>query len=121
MIQVRVNIPERGELDIPDFLETIREKFYDLVKQDGPMVPHVLKSFKPNECNCNSYETSKGHFLTPHYDDRALSGPVLMNLSLGCDSVMTYTAENGTEIEVELPTNTLQLVTGPSRWDYQHR
>ena len=32
----------------------------------------------------------QGHYLTPHYDDRHLSGPVLMNLSLAGTSRMVY-------------------------------
>lgn len=84
-------------------------------------MPEVLQNFTPNECNCNSYRAESNHYLTPHFDDRALSGPVLMNLSLGCDSIMTYiNPEKNTNIEVDLPVNCLQLVTGISRYNYMH-
>jgi alkylated DNA repair dioxygenase AlkB len=116
---VRANKKELGELDIPEFLLPFQERFANFIAglKDSPT---VLRSFKPNECNANSYLSSEGHYLTPHYDDRALSGPVLMNLSLGCDSYMTYHSPDGSKVEVFLPKNTLQLVSGKSRFDFKH-
>ena len=46
--------------------------------------------FIPNECNMNSYYQQQGHYLKAHVDDRQLSGPILMNLSLGGRAIMRY-------------------------------
>lgn len=116
---VRANKTDQGELNIPEFLLPYQERFVRILSELKD-VPSVLKTFKPNECNANSYLSSQGHFLTPHFDDRALSGPVLMNLSLGCDSFMTYHSLDGLQIDIFLPANTLQLVTGKSRFEFKH-
>jgi alkylated DNA repair dioxygenase AlkB len=123
---VRQNDPALGEHDIPDFLHPYPlrlSQFISMVASDSrfrSLIPLDLLHFCPNECNCNSYTATLGHYLRPHYDDRSLSGPLLMNLSLGCDAIMTYVSPQGKEIPVLLPRKTLQIVTGPSRWDYQH-
>ena len=44
-----------------------------------------------------------------------------MNISMGCKSAMTFRHEKtGEEKDVELEVGTLQLVTGSSRYDWQH-
>ncbi|CAM9106553.1 unnamed protein product, partial [Ectocarpus fasciculatus] len=116
---VRKNNPALGEHDLPAYLLPYPQRLHDMVMNlDG--VPIELKNFIPNECNCNSYETSQQHSLRPHFDDRALSGPLLMNLSLGCDARMTYISPKQIEIVVSLPRRCLQIVIGPARWVYQH-
>lgn len=81
-------------------------------------MPNVLLNFQPNECNANCYIRSENHYLTPHYDDRFLSGPILMNLSLQGHSKMTYSKGDSSAIhdivKVVLPRRCLQLVTGSS-------
>ena len=116
---VRVNKKDKGELDIPEFLLDLVNKFSDIMRST-PDCPKLLKSFTPNECNVNNYIRDIGHFLLPHYDDRALSGPILMNLSLGCDAIMTFNSEHNEEIDVLLPKNCLQLVTGNARYNFKH-
>ena len=113
---VRINVPENGEPDIPLYLQELVSKFHAIVQRESPQnVPAVLRKFTPNECNANKYMRSKNHYLTPHFDDRILSGPVLMNLSLAGDGCMTYYDKDEKEIDVYLPMNCLQLVTGKSR------
>lgn len=69
----------------------------------------------------NSYEQSKGHFLTPHFDDRALSGPLLLNISMGCAAVMTYTSEGvSCSHRVPLPRRCLQIVAEDARYRWKH-
>ena len=116
---VRQNNPLLGEYDIPDYLIAFPKRLQDIVKQLDT-VPVELKHFLPNECNCNSYESSQNHCLLPHFDDRALSGPLLMNLSLNCDAYMTYTDVKKEDTKVVLPRRCLQIVIGPARWVYQH-
>ena len=88
-------------------------------------MPSVLSSFKPNECNANLYLRSENHSLTPHYDDRFLSGPILMNLSLHGRSRMIYSKGDSDTVNdvvtVYLPRKCLQLVTGDARYKYKHR
>ena len=118
---VRPNDPAAGEMDIPPYLAIATSRLRLLLEGGRHSLPSVLHDFTPNECNANSYETALGHFLTPHFDDRALSGPILMNLSLGCDAHMTFHAgEEHAGIDVRLPARCLQLVTGPARYSYRH-
>lgn len=89
-------------------------------------LPNEALNFTPNDCNANAYIRSRGDYLTPHFDDRALSGPLLMNLSLESDAFMTYvhpkehSAPSSSNIKVHLKRRTLQLVCGEGRWDYMH-
>ena len=151
---VRRNNPALGEFDIPQYLEPfplrlqyiIQQVLNDhdsnksrcdsekpekhtlgLLYQKSSVPPREVVSFVPNECNANSYESKANHYLRPHFDDRILSGPILMNMSLMCDSKMTYhlatnkqNDSNEIEYSVLLPRRTLQLVTGPARWKYRH-
>ena len=140
---VRRNNPAIGEHDIPAYLHTYPLRLQRVVEEELAIShrsesihslglsyhrknvppPEVVK-FIPNECNANSYEAKCKHYLRAHFDDRILSGPILMNLSLNCDSRMTYhmAVRNGSDVEtpVYLPRRTLQLVTGPARWKYRH-
>jgi alkylated DNA repair dioxygenase AlkB len=125
---VRPNDPAAGEMDIPEYLAYLPLRLRRALAAAGRRLPAALRDFAPNECNANSYETSLGHHLTPHFDDRALSGPVLMNLSLGCPAHMTFHAGEDAapppaaarELHVRLPARCLQLVTGPARYSYRH-
>lgn len=126
---VRVNEISKGEHDMPAYLLPLVERVRDVIQHAATVrrkpVPKVLQQFRPNECNVNCYLKSEGHHLTPHYDDRFLSGPILMNLSLCGDSKMTYSRADS-ELEhdlvgVDLPRRCLQLVTGKARYNYKHR
>jgi alkylated DNA repair dioxygenase AlkB len=108
-----------------------------------------LKVFVPNECNVNCYLKSRGDFLRPHFDDRELSGPLLMNLSLCGKAAMRYTLdlddnktqtshklstsrysntlsglpivdENKLVVDVPLPRRCLQLISGEGRYKWEH-
>lgn len=164
---VRRNNPALGEFDIPSYLDPYpvrlqsvvqqalssqqgklqkdslqQDSFLGLSCQRKNLPPTEIVKFVPNECNVNSYEAQLKHYLRPHFDDRTLSGPILMNLSLNCDSRMTYHLANSNntygdsggdgsstsstsspieqEFKINLPRRTLQLVTGPARWKYRH-
>ena len=89
------------------------------------LAPHLLEggSWRPNQANAISYTKARGHYLGAHCDDRQLSGLILCNLSLGCDSVMTYRNDRDMEEapqRVELPRRSLQLQTGHVRFNYAH-
>lgn len=124
---VRRNDPTKGERDVPVYLLPFVERLQTFVKNNSKKfkLPVVLNSFRPNECNANCYLKSENHSLTPHYDDRFLSGPILMNLSLHGFSTMTYTKGNSEAVhdtvKVNLPRRCLQLVTGDARYKYKHR
>eukprot|EP00657_Telonema_sp_P-1_P000865 TRINITY_DN11779_c0_g1_i1.p1 TRINITY_DN11779_c0_g1~~TRINITY_DN11779_c0_g1_i1.p1 ORF type:complete len:288 (+),score=46.50 TRINITY_DN11779_c0_g1_i1:147-1010(+) len=81
----------------------------------------VLKQFRPNECNSISYVRSRGDQLRHHCDHRSLSGPILVNLSLGADAIMSYKPANGVgpAIRVLLPARSLQVQNGKCRYDYR--
>jgi alkylated DNA repair dioxygenase AlkB len=117
---VRKNDVGKGEHDIPSYLHPMIERLHDIaaVRKDLPM---DVRTFTPNECNANSYFKLKKHYLKPHFDDRALSGPILVNLSLLGRAKMTYLKPQTTiSVSVDLPPRCLQLITGPSRWDFMH-
>ena len=124
---VRKNDPERGEHGVPLYLLPCVDRLKGIVKTMGKKckMPTVLSSFKPNECNANLYLKSENHSLSPHYDDRFLSGPILMNLSLHGRSRMTYSKGDSDafhdKVVVDLPRRCLQLVTGDARYKYKHR
>jgi alkylated DNA repair dioxygenase AlkB len=80
-------------------------------------------TWRPNQCNAISYTKAKGHYLGAHCDDRQLSGLILCNLSLGCDSVMQYQNDRRPDEpphRVRLPRRSLQLQTGYVRFNFQH-
>ena len=124
---VRTNDPKKGEHGIPPYLQPYIDRMKEIIRKLGKVckMPMVLSSFKPNECNANLYLKSENHSLSPHYDDRFLSGPILMNLSLHGRSRMTYSKGNSDAIHdkvaVDLPRRCLQLVTGDARYKYKHR
>ena len=112
---VRPNIPERGERDLPPYLWQIVERW------QARCATSVLRHWTPNEANANRYERDRGSFLTAHFDDRKLSGDILVNLSLCSSCVMTF--ENPTEkkkVRVPLPQRSLQVVSGDARYKYTH-
>ena len=145
---VRRNNPALGEFDIPQYLGPYPTRLHHIIHsalntpqsnqnihqnentklglnyQQKKLPPPEIVQFVPNECNANSYDALSRHYLRAHFDDRILSGPILMNLSLNCDSRMTYhlAVKNSTEQQwsISLPRRTLQLVTGPARWKYRH-
>lgn len=89
-----------------------------------------LKVFVPNECNINFYDRSRGDFLRSHCDDRELSGPLLMNLSLCGKAKMRYSLEaaaggkshqqKAQVVDVPLPRRCLQLISGDGRYKWEH-
>lgn len=124
---VRVNNVSKGEQDVPEYLLPCVAKLTEFLRCSSQTfkMPSVLKTFKPNECNANCYVKSENHSLTAHYDDRFLSGPILMNLSLQGRSIMTYSKGNSSAVhnivKVDLPRRCLQLVTGDARYKFMHR
>ena len=81
----------------------------------------LLQEFTPNEANANCYERDKGMHLSPHFDDRSLSGEVLVNLSLRSSCVMTFrNPKTGHTVGVQLPQRSLQVVSGKARFEYTH-
>lgn len=128
---VRKNITEKGELDMPPLVKNCAELF-------GRRIPHlvqtissssipnigkminILREFVPNECNANSYCRDKGEYLCPHFDDRELSGPLLLNLSLAGVGKMTYTRTGHDDVVVDLPRRCLQIVMLDARYKWMH-
>jgi len=158
---VRENNVDSGELDIPDCFHTYitRLQTWIAALQSTSTIttssasssillkklPVELRCFKPNDCNINSYDKSKNHSLKPHFDDRALSGPILLNLSLAGTAIMTYTkpsskggssssssssgsssssssssSSNKSSASVLLPRRCLQIVSGTARYSFMH-
>jgi len=118
---VRENDITKGEWPLPAYLKLFllpRLKQLSLTRSE---FPDLFEEWTPNECNVNEYVKQYGHYLTPHYDDRQLSGPILANLSLHGNCSFTY--RNGPSNEpvvVFVPRYSLQLVTGDSRYKYTH-
>ena len=119
--QVRENDPAKGEYPLPDFIHFVMDRLKLVESTFKCLFPHDLRSFRPNECNINSYEISKGHYLKYHYDDRSLSGPLLVNLSLLGRAKMTYVHPVTKEtLDVDLPRRCIQLISQSARWDFMH-
>ncbi len=128
---VRKNDVNKGEYDLPGYLSPLVSRWQEIVRKrkvSDNLYSHVeLLKFVPNECNINSYYKAQKNYLKPHFDDRNLSGPLLVNLSLLGRSRMTYllppenqNLKNKEPIPVFLPRRCLQLVTGPARWNFMH-
>jgi hypothetical protein len=131
---VRPNELDNGEVSLPAELKFLPERLKWIVAQHPTLFPSELRAFEPNECNANSYLRSEQHSLRPHFDDRTLSGPVLMNLSMAGSALMTFAKPSNDKLntaaiaagtftaawEVPLPRRCLQLVTGAARWSFTH-
>lgn len=118
---VRKNNELAGEYNIPPEFQRFVDRLHRIVAANMSQFPSEVRDFKPNECNSNSYRKSENHYLRPHYDDRTLSGPLLMNLSLAGSGIMTYVRpSDSSSVEVSLPRRCLQIVTGAARWYYTH-
>jgi alkylated DNA repair dioxygenase AlkB len=104
---------EEGEKNLPDF-------FMFLIKRFEQYPP--LSAWWPNESNANRYVKSEGHFLTPHFDDRQLSGEIICNVSLLSDCVMTF-RRPGSAAEpyrVRLPRFSASVMSRSARFDFTH-
>jgi alkylated DNA repair protein alkB family protein 4 len=158
---VRVNDPDSGELDLPPQFGWLLTRIHELwcsfeaeiqnwgaqlaAGEKANTIVQELKNIRINECNSNAYFKAQKHHLRPHVDDRFLSGPLLVNLSLAGRGTMRYqkekevvearrselgtvgrvsTMDHHTEavncIDVELPRRALQIVSGQARYDYEH-
>ena len=129
---VRVNDVSSNERDIPEYMKPIIERIHDLhhsfqhddniKSKDNGKVVEIMRSFRVNEFNANSYRKSEGHFLRKHVDDRVLSGPLLANISMLGHCSMRYNLENDRDkyCDVELPPRCLQIVYGKARFLYEH-
>ena len=94
----------------------------------------ALRQFEPNEANAISYDKAAGCELLPHVDDRQMSTDLIVNLSLLCDCVMTYLGERvvttthasqrcaarAKKVDVFLPRRSLQVQSGPTRYNFAH-
>jgi alkylated DNA repair protein alkB family protein 4 len=114
-----------ADRDLPEVLKTI-------------VMPRLLKlkpmnGCHPNEANAIDYRRHFGHWLKSHVDDRRLSKEPIANLSLAGDCVMTYTRvvdkPRKTNQQLQYPAQqyrvllrcrTLQILTGPARYEYAH-
>lgn len=122
---VRQNDPEKGEYDVPLYMAFLIERYGRLISGFPDEFSANLgefQQFRVNECNVNSYEKAKKHYLKFHYDDRFLSGPILMNLSLSGRVMMTYYHPEDAQQKhkVILPPRCLQLISSTARWEYLH-
>lgn len=131
---VRQNDEKSGEYNMPEAFAKYVDRLHHFVALNVQNMSSELRDFKPNEFNANSYFPAENHYLRPHFDDRTLSGPILMNLSLAGNARMTYAKPNnpslptsaistgsfGHTVRVPLPRRCLQLVTGAARWSYTH-
>lgn len=117
---VRENDLTRGEWPLPAYLRLfLLPRLKQLSLSRSSELPDLFKEWNPNECNINEYIKQFGHYLTAHFDDRQLSGPILANLSLHGNCSFTYRHGQTNEV-VFVPRYSLQLVTGDSRYKYTH-
>lgn len=108
---------------LPDFMRTV-------LLPRLRTIAWCMKDCVPNEVNAIEYRRAGGHSLAPHVDDRRKHREAIANLSLAGDCRMTYRKtpqklRSGEEADdrshgVLLPRRTLQVLTGPARYDYSH-
>lgn len=78
----------------------------------------IFNEFVPNQVIVNEYEPGQG--ISAHIDSRKF-GSHIASLSLLSDIVMTFRNKKTEEIvDVELPINSLIILTGESRYDWTH-
>jgi alkylated DNA repair dioxygenase AlkB len=129
--ELRYQVPggrqvHKAEHPMPDWAGFLHDRLAELppfIAKFDKKLSGELRNWRANEFNANRYVKSRGHVLEAHFDDRLLSGPILANISMGCDSVMRYEsldANNRQVVDVLLPRRTLQLVAGPSRYNWTH-
>jgi alkylated DNA repair protein alkB family protein 4 len=121
--------------EMPLFLQPVVARFQAmLARWSRTELSPELRNFAPNECNANLYYRAQKDYLKPHFDDRARSGPMLVNLSLAGEAKMTYKippppgsgygngngGNTNAPVEVVLPRRSLQLVTKAARYSYTH-
>jgi len=109
-------------IPMPPELDFIIEKTDMLLKKyklDAKLKPN--KPFKINEGNTIKYIKSEKHFLNHHVDDRSMSGPFLINLSLRGACKMSFTRMKTKQVvKIRLPPRTLQIITGDIRYNWTH-
>ena len=115
----------------PGFLEPIIKKLRD------PKAPwaSVLRDWIPNEGNITNFIKSRGDRLRDHYDDRLLSGPVIVSIGLLGSGTLTFksfprsasqqeidvgSVSSNSSFDSYLPEFSLQLLFGKARYEYTH-
>jgi len=83
----------------------------------------VAAGWQVNEANALEY-TRGAHALRPHVDDRQLSGPLIITLSLAGRAVMTFAKDRAgpapQSVRVFLPRRSLQVLSKEARFNYTH-
>ena len=111
---------------LPPLVQAVADKMSATTHQ-------ALRQFEPNEANAICYDKAAGCELLPHVDDRQMSTDLIVNLSLLCDCVMTYVEDAGRDgrsgwegaarakkVDVFLPRRSLQVQSGPTRYNFAH-
>ena len=111
----RTRFPEalKHEEDMPDYFNFIIDRF---------KAYPTLASWVPNECNANLYNKTEGDFLTPHFDDRTLSGEIITNVNLLSDCIMTFSRPGCSfpPYKIRLPRLSASVISRSARYDYTH-
>ena len=104
---------EDGELEMPDWLDYVMERF----QKTHP----ALAAWWPNGCNANEYMPGRGDFLKAHFDDRQLAGEIIVNVCLLSDCVMTFRKPNSSvQYRVTLPRRSASIMSRSARWEFTH-
>ncbi len=110
---------------MPPPLAALARRLRALGERDGV---EPLRRFRPNEANALDYRRARGHRIDAHCDDRQLSGPVLVNVSLAGDAVMQYAEDTRSGAsggaprrhEVRLRRRSVQVQSGEVRYRFTH-
>eukprot|EP01060_Flectonema_neradi_P021132 TRINITY_DN28655_c0_g1_i1.p1 TRINITY_DN28655_c0_g1~~TRINITY_DN28655_c0_g1_i1.p1 ORF type:complete len:280 (+),score=31.38 TRINITY_DN28655_c0_g1_i1:113-952(+) len=115
----------------PEFLNPIIKKLRD------PAAPWAsyLRDWVPNEGNICNFIKSRGDNLRDHFDDRLLSGPIIVSIGLLGTATLTFKSfpKSATQPQIDaglvspvnsfsnhLPEFSLQLLFGKARYEYTH-
>eukprot|EP01061_Rhynchopus_euleeides_P021858 TRINITY_DN3568_c0_g1_i12.p1 TRINITY_DN3568_c0_g1~~TRINITY_DN3568_c0_g1_i12.p1 ORF type:complete len:195 (+),score=27.89 TRINITY_DN3568_c0_g1_i12:434-1018(+) len=82
----RLPDPSAGGVVTPDFLQPIIERLC----APGKPWSCLTANWTPNEGNANLYIKDRGDFLRDHYDNRALSGPIIASVTLRGNCTLSF-------------------------------
>uniref|UniRef100_A0A182PYF3 Fe2OG dioxygenase domain-containing protein n=1 Tax=Anopheles epiroticus TaxID=199890 RepID=A0A182PYF3_9DIPT len=90
----------------------------DLWRKLQQLHPH-LRWYVPDQLTVNQYEPGQG--IPPHVDTHSAFDDPILSLSLGSDIVMDFKQPStGKVVCVDLPSRSLLILSGESRYDWTH-
>ena len=105
---------------LPEWVETISTKIFTHLQTNEVISDESTDPLRPfDQAIINEYEPGQG--ISAHVDCVPCFGPVIATLSLGSDTQMQFDEpQTGVTLPVPLAQRSLAILTGPSRYRWQH-